>query len=83
MIGLDPDAGYRIIADNLNTHSSESCVRYVAASCGIKDDLGKKGVRGILKSVASRAACLTELRVGNTTENPREILLPECKSVKL
>lgn len=59
VIGQDPDAGYRLIADNLNTHSSESCVRYVATSCGIEEDLGKKGVRGILKSVASRAAFLT------------------------
>lgn len=56
----DPEAGYRLIADNLNTHSSESCVRYVAASCGIEDDLGKKGVRGILKSVATRVAFLSD-----------------------
>ena len=60
VIWLDPDASYRLIADNLNTHSSESCVRYVAASCGIEEDLGKKGVRGILKSVASRVAFLTD-----------------------
>jgi len=60
VIGLDPEAGYRLIADNLTTHCSESCVRYVAASCGIEEDLGKKGVRGILKSVASRVAFLTD-----------------------
>ena len=60
VIGLDPDAGYRLISDNLNTHSSESCVRYVAACCGIDDDLGKKGDRGILKSVESRVAFLTD-----------------------
>lgn len=60
LIQQDPGAGYRLIADNLNTHSSESCVRYVAACCGINDDLGKKGVRGILKSVASRVAFLTD-----------------------
>jgi transposase len=60
VISLDPEAGYRLIADNLSTHSSESCVRYVAASCGIEEDLGKKGVRGILKSVASRVAFLTD-----------------------
>ena len=29
LIGLDPTAGYRLISDNLNTHSSESCLRYV------------------------------------------------------
>lgn len=60
VISLDPDAGYRFIADNLNTHSSETCVRYVAESCGIAEDLGKKGVRGILKSVASRVAFLMD-----------------------
>lgn len=60
LISQDPEAGYRLIADNLNTHSSESCVRYVAASCGIEDDLGKKGVRGVLKSVATRVAFLSD-----------------------
>ena len=60
LIQQDKDAGYRLIADNLNTHSSESCVRYVAACCGIDVDLGKKGARGILKSVASRVAFLSD-----------------------
>ena len=60
LISQDPEAGYRLIADNLNTHNSESCVRYVAASCGIEDDLGKKGIRGILKSVATRRAFLSD-----------------------
>jgi len=60
LVSMDPDAGYRLIADNLTTHCSESCVRYVATSCGIDEDLGKKGVRGILKSVASRVAFLTD-----------------------
>lgn len=60
VIELDPTAGYRLISDNLNTHSSESCVRYVAACCGIEGDLGKKGVRGILKSVESRVTFLTD-----------------------
>lgn len=58
LIELDPQAGYRLISDNLNIHSSESCVRYVAARCGIDEDLGKKGVRGILKSVDSRVEFL-------------------------
>jgi hypothetical protein len=58
LIELDPQAGYRLISDNLNTHRSESCVRYVATRCGIDEDLGKKGVRGILKSVDSRVEFL-------------------------
>lgn len=60
LVRQDLGAGYRLIADNLTTHCSESCVRYVAEACGIHDELGKKGARGILKSVASRVAFLTD-----------------------
>jgi len=48
----------RIIADNLNTHQSESLVRYVAQRSGFEGDLGLKGKEGILKSQASRAEFL-------------------------
>ncbi len=53
------------IADNLNTHQSESLVRLVAQK--IKEqtneciELGKKGKSGILKSMKTRAAFLTDL----------------------
>ena len=60
LILLDPTARYRIIADNLTTHCSESLVRYVAEACGIDEPLGKKGVRGILQSVNSRVEFLTD-----------------------
>lgn len=59
LIVLDPKARYRIIADNLTTHCSESLVRYVATCCEIDEPLGKKGVRGILKSVRTRVEFLT------------------------
>ncbi|HBJ35780.1 MAG TPA: transposase [Planctomycetaceae bacterium] len=52
---------YRLISDNLNTHSSENCVRYGVACCGIDEDLGNKGVRGILKSIGSRVTFLSDL----------------------
>lgn len=60
MIQQDPSAGWIIICDQLNTHQSEALVRLVARHCGIKDELGIKGKSGILKSMASRAAFLSE-----------------------
>ena len=48
------------VADNLNTHCSESLVRYVAEVSGIADDLGVKGKSGILKSCRTRSAFLSE-----------------------
>lgn len=60
VVCTDPDATFRLIVDNLNTHASESCVRFVADSCGIQEDLGVKGRRGILKSVKSRAGFLSD-----------------------
>jgi transposase len=59
-VNSDPLAGWVFIVDNLNTHQSESLVLYVAEACGIKEDLGRKGKSGVLKSQASRAAFLGE-----------------------
>jgi transposase len=60
LMSHDRDGQWRLIMDNLNTHNSEGCVRYVAAVCGIEEDLGRKGVSGILKSVKSRARFLED-----------------------
>jgi transposase len=60
-IQQDPEARYVFVADNLNTHQSAGLVRLVARLCGIKEDLGKKGVRGVLQSQKSRQAFLAEL----------------------
>jgi transposase len=59
-VALDPGAGWIFVADNLTTHCSESLVRYVAEACAIPTDLGTKGRRGVLKSVATRKAFLTD-----------------------
>jgi transposase len=59
-VATDPGAGWVFVVDNLNIHGSEMLVRFVAKACGIEEPLGKKNVRGILKSVASRQAFLSE-----------------------
>ena len=60
LVCTDTDASWRFVTDNLNTHASESLVRYVAAQCGVRTELGMKGRRGILKSVKSRRDFLTD-----------------------
>ena len=51
---------WHFVVDNLNIHVSESLVRYVANRCGIETELGEAGKRGILQSMASRAAFLSD-----------------------
>ena len=51
---------WHFVVDNLNTHQSESLVRYVADESDIVADLGVKGRRGILKSMATRAEFLSD-----------------------
>jgi putative transposase len=59
-IATDPDGVWAFVVDQLNTHQSESLVRLVAEQCGITDDLGVKGKSGIVQSMASRAAFLSD-----------------------
>lgn len=60
LIKTHPDKkAYHFVVDQLNTHKSESLVRYVADYCGIEDDLGVKGKEGILHSMPSREEFLS------------------------
>ena len=51
---------WHLIMDCLNTHQSESLVRFVAQKEGLNIDLGIKGKSGILKSMKSRADFLSD-----------------------
>ena len=44
----DPQGEWVFVVDQLNTHKSESLVRWVAHVCDIQDELGEKGKSGIL-----------------------------------
>ena len=46
--------------DGLNTHKSETLVRMVAKHEGLDIDLGTKGKHGILKSMETRVAFLSD-----------------------
>jgi transposase len=59
-VATDPEGSWVFVVDNLNIHCSESLVKLVAEACEVPTDLGRKGRRGVLKSVASRQAFLSE-----------------------
>ena len=60
VIASDPKAGWIFVVDQLNTHKSERLVKLVARHCGIETELGVKGKSGILASMPSRAAFLSD-----------------------
>lgn len=57
----DPKAAkWHFLSDGLNTHQSESLVRLVVELEGLDLDLGEKGKSGILHTMASRRAFLSD-----------------------
>lgn len=59
-VACDSIGEWIFIVDQLNTHQSESLVRWVAEVCELDLDLGAKGESGILQSTATRAAFLQD-----------------------
>jgi transposase len=62
VVATDPATGrWHVVVDNLDTHRSESLVRWVAAESGLANlDLGTKGQAGILANRQTRAAFLSD-----------------------
>ncbi|MCA9198681.1 MAG: IS630 family transposase [Planctomycetales bacterium] len=75
-VAEDPNATWRFIVDNLNTHCSETLVNYVAEVEEIlTETLGVKGKSGILKSMKSRMEFLSDV-----SHQIRFIYLPKHSS---
>lgn len=61
VVASDPSATrWHIVLDNLDTHRSESLVRWVASESDLSIDVGVKGKEGILHNRQSRAAFLSD-----------------------
>jgi putative transposase len=74
-VDTDPDAGWIFIVDQLNIHKSESLVRLVAQRCQMEIDLGIKEKSGILQSMSTRAAFLSD-----STHRIRFVYIPKHTS---
>ena len=81
-VETDAQGGWIFIVDNLNTHQSASLVEWIAEVLKDKQDLGKKGKKGILKSMASRKVYLSDethrIRFVYTPKHCSWLNLVEC-----
>lgn len=61
VVATAPEATrWYVVCENLTIHQSEALVRFVAACSGLDEDVGVKGKSGILASMPSRAAFLSD-----------------------
>jgi hypothetical protein len=61
LVGTDPEATkWHLVCDNINIHKSGSLVRYVAEFSEVPEELGVAGERGVLQSMPTRAAFLSD-----------------------
>lgn len=60
VVATDPQARWIFVLDQLNTHKSATLVEWVTNALHLEGDLGVKGERGILQSMPSRAAFLSD-----------------------
>jgi hypothetical protein len=74
-VAIDPDAEWIFVVDQLNIHMSETLVQVVAAECGLDETLGTKGTQGILKSMSTRRAFLSD-----PTHRVRFVYVPKHSS---
>ncbi len=58
LVNTAPSDSWTFVCDGLNTHKSESLVRFVVKSCNLDVELGEKGKNGILKNMESRSEFL-------------------------
>ncbi len=59
LIQTDPHAPWVLLCDQLNTHKSETLVRFIANALGDHQVLGEKGKSGILQNMKTRQAYLS------------------------
>ena len=59
-VNTDPAGTWIFVVDQLNTHRSAGLTEYVASTIDFTEDLGVKGKRGVLKSMATRKAFLED-----------------------
>jgi hypothetical protein len=61
VVNTAPQDNWVFVCDGLNTHKSETLVRFVAETCALDIDLGKKSKSGILKNMESRMEFLHDI----------------------